>query len=206
MAKIDAFNLPVMEIFSSIQGEGFFSVQDAIFVRLGGCDVGCHWCDVKESWDAGAHKVLSIDEICKQIEEFEGSTKLVIVTGGEPVMYQLNELTDLLRGKGYRTHLETSGAYELTGDWHWICLSPKKRAVPTESIYARANELKVVIYNRDDFTWATNESEKVGEDCKLYLQPEWSKVEEIKEDIVRFAKNNTKWLISLQQHKYLNIR
>ena len=206
MSNIDENNLPVMEIFSSIQGEGHYSGQAAIFLRLAGCDVGCHWCDVKESWDANEHEVLSLNEISARIKELGAKTKIIVVTGGEPVMYQLGKLTSKLTSLGYLLHLETSGAYELTGEWHWICLSPKKRAIPMESFYGRANELKVVIYNKDDLNWAITESEKVGDDCRLYLQPEWSKFEEIKELLVEFAKSNTRWILSLQQHKYLNIR
>ena len=199
-------SLPVMEIFSSIQGEGHYSGESAIFIRLGGCDVGCHWCDVKDSWDVHMHELLSITQICESVEALGARTKMIIITGGEPVMYPLSELTSQLSSQGYQLHLETSGAYDLTGDWHWICLSPKKWAAPKKAIYERADELKVVICNKDDFNWAMEESNKVTENCKLYLQPEWSRVEKVKERIVEFIKNNTKWMISLQQHKYLNIR
>ncbi|NQY66757.1 MAG: 7-carboxy-7-deazaguanine synthase QueE [Flavobacteriales bacterium] len=206
MRVIDDNNIPVMEIFSSIQGEGKFAGNPAIFVRLSGCDVGCHWCDVKESWEAGKHSIMHIKSILDEVLSLDAKTKKIVITGGEPLMYGLTNLTALLISEGYELHLETSGAYPLSGKWHWICLSPKKMKLPKNDIYLKADELKVIIYNKDDFNFAIEASNKVSESCSLLVQPEWSKSEEMNIEIINFVKENVKWSISLQQHKYLNIR
>ena len=194
--------LPLMESFYTIQGEGFYKGTAAYFIRLGGCDVGCHWCDVKESWDEKLHPPTSIETIVDKAAEFSDT---IVVTGGEPLMWDMNPLTSLLKQKTLNTHIETSGAYPLTGDWDWICLSPKKRKLPTLEVYSKANELKVIVYNKDDFKFAEEQAEKVAQDCILYLQPEWSVREKVTPYIVEYVMKHTKWKISLQTHKYLNI-
>ena len=194
--------LPLMEAFYTIQGEGFYKGSAAYFIRLGGCDVGCHWCDVKESWDSDIHPPTDIVNI---VNEAKIHSKTVVVTGGEPLMWNMFPLTKLLNVNNIKTHIETSGAYELTGDWDWICLSPKKNKNPLNEIYKKANELKVVVYNLNDLQFAEKQSEKVNNDCILYLQPEWSKRDEMIPIIVDYVMKNTKWKVSLQTHKYLNI-
>jgi len=204
MTKKDNFltKLPVMEKFYTIQGEGYYSGQPFYFIRLGGCDVGCHWCDVKESWDHNQHQFIDIDDLIKDVKEH---TSNVIITGGEPLMWNLSELTKRFKENNIKLHLETSGAYELSGNWDWICLSPKKKMLPKNEIYTAADELKVVIHNNDDFKFAIQESEKVSHECKLFLQPEWSKFDLMKDKIVQFVMQNKNWNISLQIHKYLEI-
>ncbi len=199
---VDVF--PLMEDFYSIQGEGHYQGHAAYFVRLGGCDVGCVWCDVKESWDAGIHPVTTVEEIIAKIKT--STTEMVIVTGGEPVMYDLTHLTKRLKTENFRTHLETSGVYPLTGDWDWVCFSPKKFKAPHSSIYEAANELKVVIYNQSDFEWAEKHAAMVNTDCELFLQPEWSREKEMVQKITDYIKTNPHWKISLQIHKYMNVR
>ena len=194
--------LPVMEKFYTIQGEGYYSGKPFYFIRLGGCDVGCHWCDVKESWDHNQHQFIEIDDLIKDVKEH---TSNVIITGGEPLMWDLTELTMRFKENNIKLHLETSGAHELSGNWDWICLSPKKKMLPKKEIYSMADELKVVIYNNDDFKFAIQESEKVSHECKLFLQPEWSKFDLMKEKIIQFVMKNKNWNISLQIHKYLEI-
>ena len=191
-----------MEKFYTIQGEGYYSGQPFYFIRLGGCDVGCHWCDVKESWDHNQHQFIDIDDLIKDVKEH---TSNVIITGGEPLMWNLSELTKRFKENNIKLHLETSGAYELSGNWDWICLSPKKKMLPKNEIYTAADELKVVIHNNDDFKFAIQESEKVSHECKLFLQPEWSKFDLMKDKIVQFVMQNKNWNISLQIHKYLEI-
>ena len=201
--KIDlGLQLPLMESFYTIQGEGFHKGTAAYFIRLGGCDVGCHWCDVKESWDPNSHPSTDIYEIFLKAKQ---KSNVIVVTGGEPLMYDMNPLTDLLIKNNMQTHIETSGVYPLTGIWDWICLSPKKNKSPLKSIYPKANELKVVIYNRDDFKFAERQSRMVSSECLLYLQPEWGKREKIMPLIVDYVMENPKWRVSLQTHKYLNI-
>jgi len=195
--------IPVMEAFNTLQGEGFMSGRAAYFIRLAGCDVGCHWCDVKESWEVGREQLVSIDEIVKKAASYPG--RFAVITGGEPLIYDLNLLTHRLIEKGFELAIETSGAYPLSGTWHWICLSPKKRMEPKEEIYQKANELKVVIYNQDDFRWAESQRQKVSKDCLLYLQPEWSKADKMQELIINYIKENPAWRISLQSHKFLDI-
>jgi len=195
--------LPLMEAFYTIQGEGFHSGKSAYFLRIGGCDVGCHWCDVKDSWDAALHPPTHIEKMQEAIVPFSAET--VVVTGGEPLMWNMQPLTDLLHQKGLQVHIETSGAYPLSGSFDWICLSPKKTMPPNAEILAEADELKVIIHNKHDFKWAEQHATQVKESCCLYLQPEWSKASEMMEEIVEFVKENPKWSVSLQTHKYMNI-
>jgi 7-carboxy-7-deazaguanine synthase len=200
---VSAHTLPVMEEFYTIQGEGFYQGHAAYFIRLGGCDVGCVWCDVKESWDAAAHPLVAVAQI---VEKATGSgSPVAVITGGEPVMYDLSVLTRTLKTAGMRTHIETSGVYPLTGTWDWVCFSPKKFKTPHPSIFEKANELKVIIFNKSDFSWAEEFAAKVEEHCRLYLQPEWSKEKEMLPLIIDYVKANPKWEVSLQIHKYMNI-
>lgn len=195
--------LPLMESFLTLQGEGFHQGSAAYFVRLGGCDVGCVWCDVKESWPAEAHPHVAVGTIAEQASASGAS--IVVVTGGEPAMYNLEALTTELKERGLRTHLETSGAYPITGTWDWICLSPKKFKKPDPTSYNRANELKVIVYHRSDLAWAESEASHVTSACRLYLQPEWSKEKEMAPLIIDHIKKHPEWRLSLQVHKYLNI-
>jgi 7-carboxy-7-deazaguanine synthase len=195
--------LPLMEDFYTIQGEGFYQGHAAYFIRLGGCDVGCVWCDVKESWDVDAHPRVAIDQIVAKV--VNSGSPLAVVTGGEPAMHNLEALTEALKREGIRTNIETSGAYPLTGSWDWICLSPKKFMVPHASVPRQANELKVVVYNKSDFEWAEKYEALVSPACELYLQPEWSREKEMLPAIVSYAKEHPRWKISLQIHKYMNI-
>jgi 7-carboxy-7-deazaguanine synthase len=199
--KSQILNLPVMEDFYTIQGEGFYQGSAAYFIRLGGCDVGCVWCDVKDSWNVNAHPKVEVTAIAAKAKE----SNIVVITGGEPAMHDLQELTTALQQSGLKTHIETSGVYELTGTWDWICFSPKKFKAPHPSVPAMANELKVIVYNKSDFDWAEEFARKVLPDCKLYLQPEWSKEKEMLPLIISYVKANPKWKISLQVHKYMNI-
>ncbi|MDR0227636.1 MAG: 7-carboxy-7-deazaguanine synthase QueE [Flavobacteriaceae bacterium] len=194
--------LPLMEDFYTIQGEGFYSGHAAYFIRLGGCDVGCHWCDVKESWEAGNHPNTPVEDIVSKIDP---KTELVVITGGEPLMYNLVNLTAQIKAKGFQTNIETSGAYEMSGDFDWVCLSPKKTKLPTESAYKAANELKVIIYNKHDFIFAEEQAAKVNPNALLLLQTEWSKNKEMMPEIIEYVKEHPKWKISLQTHKYLDI-
>ena len=194
--------LPLMEEFYTIQGEGFHKGTAAYFIRIGGCDVGCHWCDVKESWNADLHPPTGTSQIINNAVKYSDT---VVVTGGEPLTWNMNILTQGLKAKGAKVHIETSGAYELTGEWDWICLSPKKLKLPTSEVYAKANELKVIIYNKSDFDFAEKQASKVNSDCVLYLQPEWSRKDKMIPLIVEYVMQNPKWKVSLQTHKYLNI-
>lgn len=195
--------LPLMEEFYTIQGEGYNTGKAAYFIRIGGCDVGCHWCDVKESWDANVHPLTTTDTIINSAAQHAG--KAVVVTGGEPLQYNLDYLTSQLKQRGIQTFIETSGAYDLSGYWDWICLSPKKTMLPKEEIYKKAHELKVIVFNKHDLTWAQEQAAKVSADCRLYLQPEWSKRNDLMPFIVDFIKENPQWRVSLQTHKYMNI-
>ena len=196
-------NLPVMESFYTLQGEGFHSGQAAYFVRLSGCDVGCVWCDVKESWEIQNNQIKSIAEIVNLAVTYP--SKFVVLTGGEPAMYNLNELVNKLKENKMYVAIETSGVYSLNGDVDWYTFSPKKFKKPCEEAYKRANELKVIIYNKSDFNWALEHQAKVNSSCLLYLQPEWSKLDEMTPLIVDFIKENPSWKLSLQSHKYINI-
>lgn len=194
--------LPLMEEFYTIQGEGFHTGTSAYFIRIGGCDVGCHWCDVKESWDPERHPPTLTTSIVENATKY---SKTIVVTGGEPLTWDMNVLTKGLKANGLQIHIETSGAYDLTGVWDWICLSPKKIKLPKPEIYPLVNELKVIIFNKHDFKFAEEQAAKVGEDCELFLQPEWSVREKMTPLMVDYVMNNPKWRISLQTHKYLNI-
>lgn len=195
--------LPLMEDFYTIQGEGFYQGHAAYFLRLGGCDVGCVWCDVKESWDASLHPITSVVTMAEKAAA--SGSRLAVVTGGEPVMYDLTELTRELQSRGLKTNIETSGAYPLTGAWDWVCLSPKKFKAPHSSVFEKADELKVIIYNKSDFAWAEEHAAKVRSNCQLFLQPEWSKEKEMLPLIIEYVKNHPQWQVSLQVHKYMNI-
>ena len=195
--------LPLMEAFYSLQGEGFYKGTAAYFIRLGGCDVGCHWCDVKESWEAERHPLVQAQAIA---DEALAHSKTIIITGGEPLMWNLNLLTPRLKAGGARTHIETSGAHPLSGEWDWICLSPKKIKRPVGDVLRRANELKMVIYNNNDFLFAEEMAAEVNQECLLYLQPEWSKRDKVIPKIVDYVLAHPQWKASLQMHKYLDIR
>ncbi len=196
-------SLPVMEAFYTIQGEGFHQGKAAYFIRLGGCDVGCVWCDVKESWDATAHPLKEINNIVEEALNFPG--RLAVITGGEPLLHDLTVLTNELHAKGFYTNIETSGSSPLSGTWDWICLSPKKFKAPLPEILPQANELKVVIFNKSDFSWAEKYAAQVSAGCKLYLQPEWDKATQVTPLIINYIKANPQWELSLQIHKYINV-
>ena len=196
-------SFPVMESFYTIQGEGRFSGHAAYFVRIAGCDVGCVWCDVKESWSVEGHPILTIDEIVNQALKYPA--RLVVITGGEPLMYDLSLLTKAFQEAGFQTNIETSGAYPLSGHWDWVCFSPKKFKAPVENFGAAANELKVIVYHKSDFEFAEKQVLSVNKNCVLLLQPEWSKSSELLPLIIDYVKANPKWNISLQTHKYMDI-
>ena len=194
--------LPLMEEFYTIQGEGYHTGKAAYFIRVGGCDVGCHWCDVKESWNAEVHPPTHVNTIVNHAKKYSDT---VVITGGEPLMWSMNYLTSELKNHGIKTHIETSGAYSFSGVWDWFCLSPKKTKLPLDEVYKEANELTIIIFNKSDFKFAEEQAAKVGVNCELFLQPEWSKKEKMTELIVEYVMKNPKWKISLQTHKYLNI-
>jgi organic radical activating enzyme len=195
---------PVMETFFSIQGEGFYQGHAAYFIRLAGCDVGCVWCDVKESWDANKHTTQTVETLLLDVKKT--TTDKIIITGGEPLMYNCNALTHTLQANKYKTHIETSGAYPLSGTWDWICVSPKKFKAPLAEVLDKANELKVVVFNKSDLDWALLHASKVSNNCLLYLQPEWSKEKDMLPLITEFIKQNPAWQLSLQIHKYMGVR
>ena len=203
--------LPVMETFYSLQGEGFHQGKAAYFIRLGGCNVGCFWCDVKKSWDASVHPQKSIEEIIEEAKMAMRSQSTInnqpifVITGGEPLLHNLDSLTHQLQLASFRTHIETSGSSPLSGFWDWICLSPKKFKEPLPEVLAASNELKIIVYNKSDFKWAEKNAALVSSHCKLYLQPEWSKATEITPLIIDYIKANPQWQLSLQIHKYVNI-
>ena len=201
-AVAQGYSLPLMEAFYTLQGEGYHKGGAAYFIRIGGCDVGCHWCDVKESWNAALHPPTHIDEIVRGAKQYSDT---VVVTGGEPLMWPMEPLTNLLHSKEINIHIETSGAYPLSGNWDWFCLSPKKNKLPIKEAYERADELKMIIYNKADFKFAEEQAAKVNDHCILYLQPEWSKRDQMIPVIVDYVMKNPKWKVSLQTHKYLNI-
>ncbi len=194
---------PIMEHFFTIQGEGTYSGRAAYFIRIAGCDVGCVWCDVKESWDKDQHTTMTTNEIIEKVAE--SKTDFVVITGGEPAMYDLRPLVDQLKSLGITIAIETSGCYPLQGDVDWYCFSPKKFKAPCDEAYLRANELKVIISHPSDLEWANKHAEKVLDSCHLFLQPEWSKTEKLLPLIISYVKGNLKWKISLQTHKYMNI-
>lgn len=194
---------PVMEHFYTLQGEGAFSGQAAYFIRLGGCDVGCHWCDVKESWDAAVHPQLTVETLVQAAAQYPA--KIVVITGGEPSLYDLHDLTTGLHRAGFRTHVETSGSSPLRGDLDWITVSPKKFKPALERSLLMAHELKIVIFNKSDFEWAEEHKARISEDCRLYLQPEWSKHDEMTPLIIDYIKSHPEWQLSLQTHKFIHI-
>ena len=201
--KSEISSLPVMEDFYTLQGEGFHQGKAAYFIRLGGCDVGCVWCDVKDSWDAEKHPKLKIERLKLKVKETPA--EIVVITGGEPLMHDLTELTKELQAAGLKTHIETSGAHPLSGSWDWICLSPKKFKAPLTGIVPLANELKIVVFNKSDFDWAEKYAALVSPSCKLFLQPEWDKAGEITPLIIEYIKAHPQWELSLQIHKYINV-
>ncbi|MBL7899861.1 MAG: 7-carboxy-7-deazaguanine synthase QueE [Crocinitomicaceae bacterium] len=203
MAEKKEDELPLMEDFYSLQGEGYYSGRPAYFIRLAGCDVGCHWCDVKESWDASKHPAITVSDMVSRV--MQAGADFVVITGGEPAMYDLTALTNKLHESGIEIALETSGAYELKGRFDWICLSPKKFKQPLEANFQKANELKMIIFNKHDLVWSEELKTKVKKDCKLYIQPEWDKRNDVLPIMIDYVKKNTEWTISLQTHKYLNI-
>ena len=201
--QVDAgLMLPLMEAFYTLQGEGYHKGSAAYFIRIGGCDVGCHWCDVKESWEAEKHPPTNIESIVTEAKKYSDT---IVITGGEPLMWDMEPLTTALKEAGLNIHIETSGAYDITGHWDWFCLSPKKNKFPTKEAAARADELKMIIYNKDDFRFAEEQAKRVGKDCVLYLQPEWSKRDVMMPLMVDYVLANPQWKVSLQTHKYLNI-
>ncbi len=192
-----------MEHFYTLQGEGYHQGRAAYFIRLGGCDVGCVWCDVKDSWDAEKHPQYEIRSLVSEVKKTPA--EIVVITGGEPLMHNLDELTKELQQAGLKTNIETSGAHPLSGTWNWICLSPKKFKAPLPEILLQANELKIIIFNKSDFDWAEKYGDLVSPECKLYLQPEWDKASQVTPLIIEYIKANPKWDLSLQIHKYINV-
>ncbi len=199
----EGVSLPIMEAFSTIQGEGCHSGKAAFFIRTAGCDVGCVWCDVKDSWEAAVHPVLEVEKIVQQATA--NPARIAVITGGEPLMYNMLPITSALKNKGFSVHLETSGANPYSGNFDWVCLSPKKFKKPLPDIYPLANELKIIVFNKHDLVWAEEEAQKAGSNCRLLLQPEWSKRHEVMPLITSFLKSNPRWQVSLQTHKYMNI-
>ena len=195
--------LPIMEEFYSLQGEGFHTGKPAYFLRVGGCDVGCFFCDVKESWDASKHSLIATDEVVARI--VENPSKAVVVTGGEPLLYDMNYLCESLHKNGISVFLETSGSEPMSGSWDWICVSPKRGHEPLPVMIKAANELKVIIYDDDDFLWAEENAKNVSNNCLLFLQPEWSNRNVMMQKVIDYAKENPRWRVSLQSHKYMQI-
>lgn len=203
MSETKTATLPVMEHFYTIQGEGYHQGRAAYFIRLGGCDVGCVWCDVKDSWDAGKHPLRAIEDLVSEIKQYP--VKIAVVTGGEPLMHDLTGLTQQLQAAGLRTHMETSGSSPLSGSWDWITLSPKKFKAPLPEVVPFANELKVVVFHQSDFAWAEQWARQVSPSCKLYLQPEWSKAAIVTPWIIAYVKAHPQWQLCLQIHKYIQV-
>jgi 7-carboxy-7-deazaguanine synthase len=199
----DGLTLPIVEEFYTIQGEGYHTGKAAYFIRIGGCDIGCKWCDTKFSWNADLHPVIAIDSIIENVLSCGADS--VVVTGGEPLMWNLDPLCSGLHSRGIKTFLETSGAYPLSGEWDWIALSPKKGMPPADSIWSKANELKVIIESEQDFPFAELYSQKVTDACRLFLQPEWSRFNELIFTLTEYVKKNTRWRVSLQSHKFMHV-
>ena len=195
--------LPVMEHFYTLQGEGYHQGRAAYFIRLGGCDVGCVWCDVKDSWDANKHPLYNTNDLVAEVKKTPA--KIVVITGGEPLMHNLKELTHQLQANGLKTHIETSGSHPISGSWDWICLSPKKFKAPLPEIMPLAHELKIIVYNKSDFDWAEKYAALVSTQCRLFLQPEWEKAGEMSPLIIEYIKAQPQWELSLQVHKYINV-
>jgi organic radical activating enzyme len=203
MSEMQSQQYPVMEMFYSLQGEGYHQGKAAFFIRLAGCDVGCVWCDVKDSWDASKHPVLSIQEIVNAA--LAHPARLTIVTGGEPLLHNLDPLTTALKAVGFQTNIETSGSSPMSGQWDWVCLSPKKFKAPLSENVPLAHELKVVVFNNSDFEWAETYAKQTNPDCKLFLQPEWDKQTQITPVVIEYVKANPKWELSAQLHKYIQV-
>jgi hypothetical protein len=203
MSEMQSQQYPVMEMFYSLQGEGYHQGKAAFFIRLAGCDVGCVWCDVKDSWDASKHPVLSIQEIVNAA--LEHPARLAIVTGGEPLLHHLDPLTTALKAAGFQTNIETSGSSPMSGNWDWVCLSPKKFKAPLPENVVLADELKVVVFNNSDFEWAETYAKQTAPHCKLFLQPEWDKQTQITPVVIEYVKANPKWELSAQLHKYIQV-
>ena len=203
MSEIQPQQYPIMEMFYSLQGEGYYQGKAAFFIRLAGCDVGCVWCDVKDSWDATKHPQLTIDQIVQAAAAHP--SKIAIVTGGEPLLHELFPLTDALKKAGFQTHIETSGSSPLSGNWDWICLSPKKFKQPLAESVQAAFELKVVVFNASDLVWAESFANQVSPACKLFLQPEWDKSMTMTPLVIEYIKANPKWELSAQLHKYIQV-
>lgn len=199
----DGTVLPVMEAFHTVQGEGAYTGQAAYFIRLGGCDVGCTWCDVKDSWDIDAHPKHRVEDIVAEAAKYPA--RIAVVTGGEPLLHELGPLTKALREAGFRTHIETSGSSPMSGEWHHVCFSPKKFKSPVPGFHQLADELKVVVFNKHDIEWAEGHAKLTRPDCALYLQPEWSKREAMMPLVTDHVMAHPRWRVSLQTHKYLNI-
>jgi len=197
------WKLPLVEEFYSIQGEGYHTGKAAYFIRIGGCDIGCHWCDSKVTWDPSVHPLVGVGEIVEAVEKT--TARSIVVTGGEPTLYNLNPLCQKLKEKDLKTYLESAGTGDFTGIWDWICLSPKKQSPAKPEFYRRADELKVIIYEPDDFQWAEEAARQVGKDCRLYLQPEWSRYQQMIPSIVDYVKLHSQWQVSLQAHKFMRI-
>ena len=195
--------LPVMEDFYTLQGEGFHQGKPAYFIRLGGCDVGCVWCDVKDSWDINAHPAIEVTDLLEKVKKT--SAEIVVITGGEPLLHNLDLLTTTLRDAGLKTHMETSGSSPLSGEWNWITLSPKKFKPALTEVAVKANELKIVVFNKSDFEWAEKWEAEVADNCLLYLQPEWEKASAVTPMIIDYIKAHPQWRLSLQIHKYINV-
>ena len=200
---IDQNVIPVMEHFYTLQGEGFHQGRAAYFIRLGGCDVGCVWCDVKDSWEINAHPLIKTQDLLSSVKQTPA--RMIVVTGGEPLMHDLTNLTALFHDAGYELNIETSGAYPLSGMWDWICVSPKKFKAPLPAVLQKANELKIIVYNKSDFPWAEEHAALVDKNCKLFLQPEWGQAEKMTPLILDYIMKHPQWELSLQIHKYLNI-
>jgi 7-carboxy-7-deazaguanine synthase len=203
IAPLLKITYPVMEHFYTIQGEGYYTGNAAYFIRLAGCNVGCVWCDVKDSWDREKHPSYTVEQLLQEIQKTNAA--IVVITGGEPLMHDCLALTKALQHYGYTTNIETSGAYALSGIWNWICVSPKKFKAPLPEVLERAHELKVVVFNKTDFDWAMLHATKVNKNCKLYLQPEWDKSSAITPLMVDFVKQHPQWQLSLQTHKYIHV-
>ena len=203
IVKNSVSTLPVMEHFYTIQGEGYYQGRAAYFIRLGGCDVGCVWCDVKDSWDADKQPVIAIDFLINEVKKTPA--EIVVITGGEPLLHNLDVLTNELKNAGLQTNIETSGSSPMSGKWDWICLSPKKFKEPLPEVISVASELKIIVYNKSDFAWAEKYAELVPASCKLYLQPEWSKADQMTPLIVDYIKAHPQWELSLQIHKFINV-
>jgi 7-carboxy-7-deazaguanine synthase len=194
--------LPLMEAFRTVQGEGAHMGRSSFFMRIGGCDVGCHWCDVKESWDASVHPLTELADL---IQMPGPNDTTVVITGGEPLMWDMGPLTEGLKARGLKVHLETSGAYPVTGSWDWVCLSPKKNKSPKPEWYGLANELKVIVYNDDDFKWAETHSAQCGPQIERFLQPEWSRRDQNLPKIIAYLESKPQWRLGLQAHKYIGM-